>query len=143
MMAQKTKSLNKGNAPSPVVPHWAKSAAPWDEAAKLEIIRYDYRPEGERIDPGVNFFVHRLEALGANPKFSCEGHPGGFYVLFEATYELAMSLEQCGFFTVALASRPHAKDWWRISFNVQPSSEAEKRQTLRWAAEAWQKAFWQ
>ena len=39
---------------------------------------------GEKItlEPGVNYFVKKLEALGAKVLFSCEGHPKGFSVVF-------------------------------------------------------------
>ena len=119
----------------------ASSDAPWDAARKLKIVRHDYR-KNEVIDPGVNFFVLTLEAIGAKPKYSCEGHPSGFYVLFHASYELAMEIEKPGYFTVELSSRSHGRNWWCIRPGRDFTSERDKRQTLRWAAAAWQKAFW-
>lgn len=130
--------------PAPeTIPDWALSSRPWDEARKLEVIRHDYRPAGEVIDPGVNFFVLTLEAIGARPIASCEGHPDGFYVFFEASYELAQSIEAPGYFTVELESRTHGPDHWSIRLPEDfEQTERGKRQTLRWAAKAWQEAFW-
>ncbi len=120
---------------------WALADKPWDEARKLKVMRHDYK-DNEIIDPGVNFFVLTLEHLGATPKYSCEGHPGGFYILFEASYDLAMRIEEPGFFTVALASRNHGRDWWTLGASREWETEREKCQVLRWAAAAWQRAFW-
>jgi hypothetical protein len=126
----------------PDAPAWAKAAKPWDAASRLSVVRHTYVAEGEVIDRGVNFFVLTLEALGATPMYSCEGHPNGFYVFFKAPYELALRIEHPGFFALSLESRNHGPDHWAIRVTMPWHSEKDKKRTLRWAAEAWQKAFW-
>jgi hypothetical protein len=115
---------------------------PWDKAAATVLTRPSPRqPSGETLDPGVNFFVLALEALGATTSYSCEGHPSGFYITFHAPYELALKLRQVGFFGVEI----EGDGYWSLrkyGSERQPEyGEAEKIQTLRWAAEAWLKAF--
>lgn len=108
----------------------------WDETRKLKIFRKPPHPTfyaEERIDPGVNYFVLMLEQLGAVPHFSCEGHPNGFYVLFEAPQRLAERIYACGFFTVELAGHNR----WTIRARVI-ETEAERKQLLRWAANSWE-----
>lgn len=59
---------------------------PWDEACKRTVIRENLPvfPAAD-LEPGVKFFVLMLEKLGCKTLFSCEGHPAGFYILFECT----------------------------------------------------------
>jgi len=123
----------------PPAPAWARAKKPWDAACRLKVIRSDYRPN-EVIDPGVNFFVLTLEALGATPVYSCEGHPAGFYVMFYASYPLARFINSLGFFSVE-SSTSGMRDCWCMRLN-HTTGERDKRRVLRWAAEAWQKACW-
>ena len=116
------------------------AAKPWDAARKLKIVRHDYQPD-EVIDPGVNFFVLTLEAIGAKPKYSCEGHPNGFYVLFKTSPTIAMAIGRAGYFSVELEAR-FGQDWWSVRVNRSFADEREKRHTLRAAARAWQAVFW-
>jgi hypothetical protein len=107
---------------------------PWDRACKLVLLRSDpigiYAGELER---GVNYFVLMLEQLGANTHYSCEGHPDGFYILFEAPFKLALKLRACGFFKVEL----EGKNLW--SLRTQPlQDETERTQFLRTAASQWE-----
>jgi hypothetical protein len=124
---------------------------PWD-LAKEQVLTRTSRvlgtEQGEQIDPGVNFFVQALEALGATTLFSCEGHPTGFYIAFSANYELAKEISQAGFFTVEISDT--APNTWVIRKRgteanpvnrVKGYTEADKERTLRWAAEAWIKYF--
>jgi hypothetical protein len=107
----------------------------WDQACELVVERTS--PCGTYsgpIDPGVNYFVLALEQLGASPRYSCEGHPGGFYVLFEAPLALALRILNCGYFTVEL----EGKNLWSIRMRV-PDTDDERVQLLRWAADAWTK----
>jgi hypothetical protein len=123
---------------------------PWDRAAATVLTRANGTwGEKEAIDVGVNFFVLALEALGAKPRFSCEGHPAGFYVAFEAPYELALEIAKAGYFTVEIASNNsywNIPDYWSIrKANAermeQPYTEEAKASTLRRAADAWLRAF--
>lgn len=112
---------------------------PWDVAASRTLERRSTPLcKLQNIDPGVNFFVLALEALGAVPKFSCEGHPTGFYVLFEAPYELALDIRNAGYFSVEV----EGPGSWSIrktcaEFLGSLHTEKEKASLLRAAAEAW------
>jgi len=80
------------------------SEHPWDQACKLKLERgfesVEITYPVSTLEPGVNFFILALEELGAKTRFSCEGHPYGFYIAFECSYELALELSQLGSFTV-------------------------------------------
>lgn len=88
------------------------------------------------IDRGVNYFVLALEQLGAQPEYSCEGHPNSFYVLFSAPQSVAEAIRARGFFAVEL----EGEDRWsiRISRNV---TEDDRRQILKHAARVWTTYF--
>lgn len=101
----------------------------WDDAAALKVWR-----GGEKLDPGVNYFVLMLDQLGLPTRFSCEGHPGGFYVSFQASYDQALGIHQAGFFTVEI----EGEDYWSIRMGVE-HNPAQHVDALRWAAEAWEK----
>lgn len=112
---------------------------PWDVAASRTLERRSTPLcKLQNIDPGVNFFVLALEALGAVPKFSCEGHPTGFYVLFEAPYELALDIRKAGFFSVEVEG-PGSWTIRKTSAELAggPHTEKEKASLLRAAADAW------
>ena len=112
---------------------------PWDLAAATTLTRQSTplcKPQ--HLDPGVNFFVLALEALGATPQFSCEGHPRGFYVLFGASYELALDIKSAGYFSVEISG----PGTWSIrkesaEFDMGPNPEQEKANILRAAAAHW------
>lgn len=123
---------------------------PWDRAGATP--RMFQSVQGgplEALDPGVKFFVLALEALGARPKFSCEGHPCGFYVAFDAPYELALEIQSAGFFKVEI----EGNGYWSIRksfgeiidgrFTQAKKAQvlADAQEGLRWAAEAWLKRF--
>lgn len=111
----------------------------WNRAKKLAVFRQPAAHSFyglERIDPGVNFFVLMLEQIGAQPVFSCEGHPNGFYVLFNAPIEIAEKVRKCGYFRVEL----EGVDTWSIRLR-DVADEKEKRQILRWAAPAWERGL--
>lgn len=114
---------------------------PWDRAASVPIRSDDYRV-GESLDPGVNFFVLALRALGAKTRFSCEGHPTGFYITFEAPYKLALEVKSAGFFRVEI----EGEGYWSIrrseyTHDGGPYTEKVKVDVLRWATEAWIRTF--
>jgi hypothetical protein len=103
----------------------------WDDAADLEVIR-----GGERIDPGVNYFVLMLDQMGLQTHFSCEGHPDEFYVAFTASYEQALRVTSAGYFTVEIEGSNYWSMRWRQKGDGNP--ETSRVDALRWAAEAWQ-----
>lgn len=102
----------------------------WDKARALKFWR-----GGEKIDPGVNYFVAMLNQMGLPTAFSCEGHPDGFYVTFDASYKAALKIKNCGFFGVEIEHESH----WSIRLNREEKSERRHIDCLRWAAEAWEK----
>lgn len=116
---------------------------PWDLAAATPLIRQSTpQCKPEVLDLGVAFFVLALEALGAVPRFSCEGHPTGFYVLFAAPYELALNIRKAGYFSVEV----EGAGTWSIrnlsdEFSRTDYSEKDKAWLLRMAAEAWLRHF--
>lgn len=106
----------------------------WDAAADLEVIRGN-----ERIDPGVNYFVLMLDQMGLPTHFSCEGHPGGFYIVFTALYEEALRVKSAGYFTVEIED----PERWSIRRHYlgEGNPETGRVDALRWAAQAWENAF--
>lgn len=105
----------------------------WDEAASLEIFR-----GGELLDPGVNYFVLMLNQLGLPTHYSCEGHPAGFYVTFNASYEQALQLKSVGYFSVEI----EGEHYWSIrQTSIPRESERQKVDGMRWAAAAWENKF--
>lgn len=119
----------------------ANSERPWDDAKKFQLVRYDYRSEGEVIDPGVNFFVLALEHLGARPEYSCEGHPQGFYIAFHASHDLVRRIDGIDdFFRVEVSSRGgYRPNFWAIRAPYGYNTERGKRYHLRKIAKLWQK----
>lgn len=117
----------------------AKTIKTWREAAKLKLYRQSPLPfnhEPELLDSGVNFFVLKLEELGALTCFSCEGHPSGFYIMFKAPQALALDIYSCGFFNVELAG----KNYWRLCINREVNDH-DRQTILNWAAQSWAKRF--
>jgi hypothetical protein len=127
---------------------------PWDEAKKRRVVRgyRGYAPAD--LEPGVKFFVLMLEKVGCRTFFSCEGHPGGFYIVFGAALKLAQQIEGCGYFTVALSRLEHLPPtrgaYWRLSLQGNETSKystghawtvRERNACLRGAAERWVEAF--
>jgi len=116
----------------------AMTSTPWDTARRLRLCRQppSCRMPCEVIDSGVNFFVRSLEELGAQPISSCDGHGRGhfFYVLFHASYELALSIRNAGFFSVEIEGPE------RFSLRITHDAAENQRNLnslLRWASEAW------
>jgi hypothetical protein len=109
----------------------------WDDYCKKTITRCSsLTGKPETLDKGVNFFVEALEAAGAIPRFSCEGHPKGFYVMFLGDYELALRLLKCRYFKVEV----EGTNYWSIRLQLTTRAHlARKNQVLRAAAESWVK----
>jgi hypothetical protein len=103
----------------------------WDQFLEPILVR-----SGEKLDPGVNFFVLTLEKLGLTTHFSCEGHPDGFYIAFTASYKTALKISQAGFFSIEIGR----KNYWMLRVHME-HSERSRIDCLRWAAEAWAKRF--
>lgn len=102
----------------------------WDEMAKLEVYR-----DGEKLDPGVNYFVFMLDQMGLRTLYSCEGHPGGFYVTFVAPYETALKIKNAGFFSVEI----EGENYWSIRRHMPVEDEREVVDAMRWATDSWEK----
>lgn len=113
-----------------------KKLSAWEKANAYPVVRCS--PFGTyigEIDRGVNFFVLMLEQLGAQPEYSCEGHPAGFYVLFSAPYELARKIWAAGYFSVEI----EGDDRWSIRCNF--TDNIVKAEVLTAAAAAWERIF--
>ena len=80
------------------------SSRPWDTACKFDIYRtppgFGNHEKPMLMEAGVTFFILTLEHLGCTTHFSCEGHPLGFYVAFDASIETADRIQREGWFTV-------------------------------------------
>jgi hypothetical protein len=128
----------------------------WDRATRCVVEGVD--PLGERtvLDPGVNFFVLALRHLGAGTQWSCEGHPAGFYVMFQCSERLARKIKTWGYFSVQLERGyreysirlrdvdeqvSHTTKYGAVKTRIVPWTEKSKSQVLRWAAGAWWKAI--
>ena len=122
----------------------SSSLTPWDRWRKRRIVVTDtLTGKPVAIDRGVNLFVLALSNAGAQTRFSCEGHPTGFYVLFEAPLELALRIRWAGFFSVELEGHGPRHPSWSIrtrEFPSIPQTALAKCRRLRWAADAWIKA---
>lgn len=105
----------------------------WDDAATLEIYR-----GGEKLDPGVNYFVLMLDQMGLATHFSCEGHPNGFYIAFSASYGEALVISNVGYFTVEI----EREDYWMLrNLTNYTGSPREKIDAMRFASNAWESKF--
>lgn len=102
----------------------------WDQAARLEVWR-----GGEKLDPGVNYFVLMLDQMGLQTRFSCEGHPDGFYITFHAPYETAFAIHEVGYFSVEIE---RGELYWSLRKHSMDETEKRKLDALRWAAAAWE-----
>jgi len=98
--------------------------------AKLEAYR-----DGEKLDPGVNYFVFMLDQMGLRTLYSCEGHPGGFYVTFIAPYEKALEIKKAEFFSVEI----EGENYWSIRRHSPLMDEREVVDAMRWATDSWEK----
>ena len=107
----------------------------WADAKKLIVYRSSpCKTYVGPIDAGVNFFVLKLEELGASTEYSCEGHPAGFYIVFCASLKLANDIHSCGFFTVEI----EGENRWSI---LPDTSVPHKDAVLAMAAISWVKKF--
>lgn len=109
---------------------------PWDAAKKIKVFRSSPGYPLADLEPGVKFFVLMLEQLGATTHYSCEGHPRGFYVMFTASYETALRVSACGFFTVEVCR--HVVWTMRLSERQRIRSPRRKARLLRRAATNWE-----
>ncbi len=115
---------------------------PWEAARGIPVIRGNSSVLPPKdLEPGVKYFVLMLEKLGATTHFSCEGHPNGFFIVFEAPYELANRIFERGHFDVSIS----IKNRWCLHFGHGKektiTNEQRKIEILRDAAEAWQREF--
>lgn len=89
--------------------------SPWHKAKKRKIKRVDPLGYIGDIDPGVNYFIEKLESLGCITCYSCEGHsieeykekgktpgvPFDFYIVFRKcpsslAKKIIRTLPHCG-----------------------------------------------
>ncbi len=100
----------------------------WDDAADLNVWR-----GGEKLDPGVNYFVLMLDQMGLPTSYSCEGHPDGFYITFHGPYQAALDIHAVGFFSVQVES----EEYWSLRRHIVHTPK-ETLDAFRWAAKAWE-----
>ena len=124
-----------GKPPKPPTSLWAK-------ACKRQIYRTDLFGKRHLMEPGVVFFIEWIEKLGGTTSFSCEGHPRGFYIAFNGSYQLACRIAACGFLSVEV----WADGQWRLAIGSEMHvagawTDENRRRVLSWAADSWQHAF--
>jgi len=105
----------------------------WDVAADLTVIR-----DGQKLEPGVNYFVLMLDQMEMPTRFSCEGHPNGFYITFNGSYRGALAIRQMGYFSVEIEGH----NYWSMRSHINyMDTPREKVDAMRWAAEAWERGL--
>ena len=115
----------------------ARKITKWSSAAKVEIHRScPFNFYNGPLERGVNYFVLALEQLGATTEYSREGHPNGFYIIFNAPQTIAEAVRRCGFFSVEL----EGEERWSLRIN-RAITEPERQSILSYAALAWTKTF--
>lgn len=114
-----------------------KTTNPWDIERGKKVNIPLSQPWDKPIEPGVYFFLRMLRKLKAQTFFSCEGHPNGFYITFKCPTRLARRISSIGYFAVQFEKQ----DQFSLRIGHPFGSEREKRQCLRWAADAWVKEF--
>ena len=121
----------------------------WDKLRRRKVMRTNSSCAKGRpcqIEGGVNYFTLMLEQLGCTTVHSCEGHPEGFYITFQAPYVTALHVHGAGFFRVEV----EGPNYWSLRFteegywfeNGKPAIRRyrykARAQRLRWAADAWE-----
>lgn len=135
---------------------------PWSKA-RTRVLKRASGCSGKpiKLDRGVNYFIMALEELGCETYHSCDGHGFAerFYIMFRVPrYEVAERIAAVGYFRVELQGDPPktfrlglGRSWdikkvkgYQNRYRSVPIKTAKGRkkawsQTLRWAAEAWEK----
>lgn len=108
---------------------------PWAECCNIEVQRPSSYNDGSTItlEPGVNFFALALECFGIMSIWSCEGHPGGFYITFDAPYPTALHLSGVGFFNYEILYQ----NGWKLRLDTHADSVEDRKSALTHAAEHW------
>lgn len=126
----------------------------WDAATELRLKRLPgyllhVHPRSKPIDPGVNFFVLMLEREGCKTKASCEGHPEGFYLWFEADDGFARKISKASpWLNVEVSEEPRGyilrmRRLDRVLEYAEgsPSEDEVRVSILRKAAKIWETEF--
>lgn len=121
----------------------------WDTAKKKKLTRNDSISGREiTLEPGVNFFVEALERAGAKVRFTCEGHPTGFSIVFDAKYSLALAIIQSGYFDISMMRQ---RNRWHLHLNGNENgarcvhgkfNHHDRNRILRAACKSWEKSSW-
>jgi hypothetical protein len=93
---------------------------PWDLAQQHTLIRCS-PCKGDApyvLELGVNYFVLKLESLGAKTHWSCEGHPSGFYMVFSAPFALATKIAYASSNGADISIKRSIKKWVKGSNEV-------------------------
>lgn len=87
-----------------------------------------------QLDRGVRKVVAELVAMGAVPRWSCDGHgdPAGWYVVFEADLATAQKVCDRGYFTVSLFQ--HKPDTYHMDRMRQNKSTTTASLVKGWLA---------
>jgi hypothetical protein len=124
-----------------------KPLNPWDIAQTWEVIRGNQFEPPSQLEPGVKFFVEMLEQLDCTTISSCEGHPGGFYILFTGVERTVREIAACGYLTIEVERTPgnyrlslQGNEYGHLRQRI-PWTNDDRESCLRGAADAWVAKF--
>lgn len=120
----------------------------WHRAMCVPVIRGNGQWPETDLEPGVKFFVLALEQLGCTTRFSCEGHPDGFYIVFAGPLPVAQQVAWLGCFSVTLSGFEYrlgltGQELFSLRHDQDTGgwNAARKEALLVAAARRWTKAF--
>ncbi len=129
----KKKTAKKNHKPTDV----------WTRCCDLKVRRKDVRSKKLcSLDRGVNFFVLMLEQLGCKTRYSCEGHPSSFYIIFAGAPSVAARIAECSY-TIFRVEVEGEVNLFSIRLRADRVDFPEKRRQrlLVLAARKWQRHF--
>lgn len=130
-LAKKIRETNKKLFFIEKVPERSKSC--FEDSCNYSLLRKDDEGVIQKLEKGVTFFVLWLESLGCKTKYSCEGHPYGWYVLFECSYKTAQKiikiLRGCNAGCMMILELSSQKEW-AIRLTGFEISEEDKHEIL-------------
>lgn len=104
-----------------------------------QIMETEFRSRYHRkplmLDAGVLPFVQVLEQLGCRTLLSCEGHPNGFFIVFDAPATLAHQIRDCGF-DLEVSKVGSLPEYWLISLASEESKPLFTRRKRKLLAAA-------
>jgi hypothetical protein len=120
-----------------------KLNTPWDIAYRKPPLKRLSRLDNKimELERGVTYFIEKIEKLGGETLYSCEGHPGNFYIMFDLPYETTLKLaNHCTFSVIEVCynfKHHNVKNRWVL--RLMPHADKVKDALLRTLAIEWEK----